>query len=164
MLDITESSITFEAIYSSEYVPNDPSIKEANLLIIPYHNYRPDVEYCFGEYSEEFFRYIKDNASEELCADIAIDDEKYQCTEMHSLLLDIGKFIVCNVVLGFAINLLSSFVYDKIKRMHEKKERVNVRVEIIAQNSDGSSTSLKFDGPASKFESVKDAAERIIEK
>ena len=48
--------------------------------------------------------------------------------------------------------------------MHEERENVNVRVEIIAQDASGESKSIKYDGPASGFDSVKDAVNKILEE
>lgn len=157
------SDLTFESIYESEFVPDDPAIREANLLLVPYHNYHPKVEYCFGEYSEEFLRYVKEHNDGKIKADIAISDEKYQRLEIHSLLLDVGIIIVQNALLTIAFNLLSSYIYDKIKSIHEKKENVNIRVEIVSQSTDGSSRSIKYEGPASGFDTVNDAVNKIIE-
>lgn len=164
MIEIKDSSVTFEKVYESDYAPNDPELRNANVLFIPYHNYRPNVEYCFGENSEEFLCYLREYGAEEIRPDIAISDDKYQSMEMHSLLIDVGIFIATNVVLSIAVNLLSNYVYDRIKAMHEERKNVNVRVEIIAQDASGESRSIKYDGPASEFDSVKDAVNKIIEK
>ena len=163
MIEIKNSDVTFESVYTSDYVPSDLNLKKANLLLIPYRNYRPNIEYCFGEYSEEFFRYVTENAVEGIRPDIAIADDKYQSMEMHSLLLDIGILIATSVALPIAVNLLSSYIYDKIKSMHEKNENVNVRVEIISQDSSGMSKSIKYDGLASDFVAVKDAVNKVLE-
>ena len=157
------SDLTFEALYASEFVPDDPALKEANLLLVPYHNYYPNIEYCFGEYSEEFLRYVKEHNDGTIKADIAISDEKYQPLEIHSLLLDIGIIIVKNAILPITLSLLSNYIYDKIKSFHEKKENVNVRVEIVSQSTDGSSKSIKYVGPASDFDTMNDAINKIME-
>ena len=47
--------------------------------------------------------------------------------------------------------------------MHEKNENVNVRVEIIAQDEKGTSKSIKYDGPASDFDTVKEAVNKVLE-
>lgn len=164
MVEINDSTLTFENVYNSEYAPKDNELKQANLLLLPYHNYREGVEYSFGENAEEFLRYIESHDHAEIKPDIAISDDKYQSMEMHSLLLDVGIFIVQNVALPMAVSLLANYVYDKIKSLHETKENVNVRVEIISENKDGKSKSIKYDGPATQFHEVEDAANKIIEE
>ena len=161
MIEIKNSEITFETIYKSPYAPSDSTIKDANLLLIPYQNIREGIEYCFTEYAEEFLGYINQSGEKAVKADIAITDDKYQVLEMHSLLLDIGKIILVNGVLPIALNLLSNFIYDKIKKLHEEKKNVEVRVEIISQSEDSGSKSIRYVGPASEFESIKESVKEI---
>lgn len=161
MIFENDSNVTFEKVYESPFSPNNSEIKDANMLLLPYKDFREGVEYCFTEYAAEFLHYLKSN-DDGVIADIAICDEKYCVIEMHSLLLDIGIFIATNVVVSAAVNILSNFVYDKIKSLHEKKENVNVRVEIIVQNDNGTSKSIKYDGPASDFDSVRSTVEKML--
>ncbi len=163
MVGEKESNITFEKVYESAFVPSDPEIKKANVLLLPYKNFREGVEYCFTEYATEFFQYLVANTNEEIIADIAIRDEQYYVIEMHALLLDIGMFIASNVVVSAVVNILSNFIYDKIRSLHEKEENVNVRVEIIVQNGNGTSKSIRYDGTASGFEEIKGTVEKIVE-
>lgn len=162
MISIKDSTVTFESVYNSAFAPKDNSLKEANLLLLPYHNIRPNVEYCFSEYSEEFLRLLRIQKREDVIPDIAITDEDFQTIEFHSLLLDMGIIIVSYVVLPFTVNILASFVYDKIKAKHEKKENVTVRVEIITQDSKGNSKAIKYEGLASNFEIVKEAVQSVL--
>ena len=161
MTEINDSELTFEKVYESPYAPNDSTVKDANLLLIPYQNIREGIDYCFTEYAEEFLSYIKQSGEKAVKADIAITDDKYKVLEMHSMLLDIGKLILVSGVLPIALNLLSNYIYDKIKRLHEDKENVNVRVEIISQSDNGVSKSIRYDGPASELETIKDAVKDI---
>lgn len=163
MVEVRDSSLTFASVYESDYAPKDPALKDANMLLIPYCNYRPGIEYCFGEYSEEFLSYVRENENERIKVDIAISDERYQAMEMHSLLLDIGIFLVKDIILPVALGVLSNYVFSKVNSMHEKKENVNVRVEIIAQEPNGRSKAIRYDGPASGFDAVKEAASKVLE-
>lgn len=163
MTEIKDSELTFTKVYESAYAPNDPSIRDANLLLVPYHNIREGIEYCFTEYAEEFLGYINQNGEEAIKADIAISDDKYQVLEMHSLLLDIGKIILVSGVLPITLSLISNFIYDKIKKLHEDKENVEVRVEIIAQSESGASKSIRYDGPASELDSIKESIKDIAD-
>lgn len=161
MLKISDSDISFEAVYNSDYIPNTEEIKNSNLLILPYHNFREGVEYCFSEYASEVLQYIKENGSKDVTADIAISDDKYQAIEMHSVLLALGIFLTTSVVLPITVNILSSYIYDKVKAMHKSQEEVNVRLKLISQSKNGKSKSIEYDGPASKFSDVIDAVKKL---
>lgn len=161
MIEINESNITFESVYNSPYSPQDEEFKQANMLLLPYHNFREGVEYCFSEYAEEILQYVRKNGSEELKTDIAITDEKYQIIEMHSMLLDLGLFIVQNVLIPMAVSILANFIYDKVKSLHKDNKEVNVRVRIISQDTDGKSKEIRYDGSADEFDMVIKAAEKL---
>ena len=161
MTEIKDSELTFEEVYGASYAPNDSAIKDANLLLIPYQNFRDGINYCFTEYAEEFLRYINQSGEKAIKADIAITDDEYRVLEMHSLILDIGIVILTNGVLPVALGLLTNYIYDKIKKLHEDKENVNVRVEIISQSENGVSKSIRYDGPANELETIKDAVRDI---
>lgn len=161
MTEIKDSELTFEKVYKASYAPNDPTIKDANLLLLPYQNFRDGIDYCFTEYAEEFLGYINQSGENTVKADIAITDDKYRVIEMHSVLLDIGKIILVSGVLPVALGLLTNYVYDKLKKLHEDKENVNVRVEFISQSENGVSKSIRYDGPASELETIKDAVKDI---
>lgn len=161
MTEIKDSELTFEKVYESIYAPNDPTIKDANLLLLPYQNFRDGIDYCFTEYAEEFLGYINQSGEKTVKADIAITDDKYQVIEMHSMLLDIGIVILTNAVLPVALGLLTNYVYDKLKKLHEGKENVNVRVEFISQSENGVSKSIRYDGLASELETIKDSVKDI---
>jgi len=164
MIEQHNSKITFSSVYQSEYCPDDQIIKEANLLILPYKNFRDGVDYCFTEYGEEFLRYVKGRNLNEVKADIAITDDKYRVIEMHSLLIDIGIILLKEGIVSVAFGLLTNYVYDKIKTLHAKKEDVNIRFEIISQDASGESKSIRYDGPASEFNDVKETVEKMIEQ
>ena len=151
-LEIRESNVTFENICKSDYAPNDEKFRQANCLIIPYENFRPGVEYCFSEYAQEVLEYSRDNP--DLNMDIAATDDNYKVIELHSLLLQIGIFVATSVVLPVVVNVISEFVCDKIKKLHEKKENVEVRVTFISVSADGASKQISYDGPADKLETV----------
>lgn len=105
------------------------------MLLTPYRNHRPGVEYCFGENTEEFLRYVKvHNNDDEIIPDIAIQDDKYQSMEMHSLIIDIGIMFLKEVLLPAVSSVIATYVYDKIEPLHQKPENVDIRVEIVVQN------------------------------
>lgn len=151
MIKINNTITTFETVYRSEYVPKDDELKEANCLILPYENFREGVDYCFSEYAQEVLQYSKDNPSGDLKLDIAATDENYKVIELHSMLLQIGIFIATSVVIPMAVGLVTNYTYDKIKKLHQAEEDVEVRVTFISVLPDGTSRALSYDGPANQL-------------
>lgn len=158
-IEVRESNVTFETVYKSDYAPKDEKFRQANCLILPYENFRSGVDYCFSEYAQEVLEYSRDNS--DLNMDIAATDDNYKVIELHSLLLQVGIFVASSIVLPVVVNVVSSFVYDKIKKLHEKKEDVEVRVTFISVNADGTSKQISYDGPADKLETAISAIKEL---
>lgn len=162
MIEEKDSLITFQSVYDSTFAPNDTEFKDANLLVLPYQNIRNGVEYCFTEYASDFLSYLRKKPTNGIISDIAITDDNYCVLEMHSILLDIGIILVQSGILPVALNLLSNYIYDKIKSIHEKPENTTVRFEMVAQAENGISKSLKYDGPASELDKVEKMAKELF--
>ena len=157
MVEIQDTNITFKSVYDSPYTPQDEAIKEADCLIIPYENIRPNVEYSYSEYAEELLEYIREK--QEIIIDIAATDDVYEPLEMHSMLLELGKFLVMDTSFSILLNLVSSFIYDKLKQFHTKDAEVHV--EYIVQKTDGSSKSINYTGPASEFDTIRESVQEL---
>lgn len=163
MITIQKSNITFESIYKEEYIPKDDDFKKANCLILPYKNFRSGVDYCFGEYTSEILQYLKENSKGDVLVDVAATDENYREIELHSFRLQIGIFITTSILLPVVINLVSNYVYDKIKRLHRKEGEVAVHVEYISVLPDGSSKLLNYEGPADKLGEITRNIKQLME-
>ena len=163
MITIKKSNITFDSVYKEEYVPKDENFKKANCLILPYKNFRDGVDYCFSEFAREVLEYLKENSDGNILMDIAAADEYYQAIELHSLHLKVGIIITTNVLLPFVVGLVSNYVYDKIKSMHRKESEVEVHVEYISEQPDGSSMSLNYEGPADKLGEITKNLKQLME-
>lgn len=163
MIIIQKSDITFGSVYKEEYVPKDESFKRANCLILPYKNFRDGVDYCFSEYAREVLEYLKENPDGNILMDIAAADEYYQTIELHSLHLKVGIFVTTSILLPVVVNLVSNYVYDKIKSLHRKESEVEVYVEYISELPDGSSISLNYEGPADKLGEITKNLKKLME-
>ena len=150
MVIITESEIRFEDIYKKPYVTSNilDEIKKANALILPNEGFRDKTDPMFPEETSVFFEYLKSHSDESgLLPDICIDDENYKLLELHDAELLLPSLIVTSFILPVVINLISSYLYDKIK---QKREDFNIEIKIIEQDKDVSK-SLEYKGPASDF-------------
>ena len=159
MIRIEDTDITFEGVYNSSYAPKDEDIRKADYLIIPYRNFRDGVDYSYSEYAEDVLTYMKEKG---INIDIAATNEGFQPIEMHSLLLDLGAFLMMDVNLPLFINLTSSYIYDKLKYWHNKD--ADIHVEFISQKKNGSSKSITYSGPAKEFDSVIKSIEKLDSK
>lgn len=168
ILTVKDCSENFDTIYEKEYFPQKlvDEIKEANVLLIPNYVKRENVEgYLFPESTQEFLEYLKDNASDDLRPDIAIDDDDFKKLELHSATITVATFVVTSVALPLMISLLANFLYDKTKEMHREKKDVSAKVNIITtEDLCKKSKMISYEGPVSGIEEALNSAAKDIFK
>ena len=164
-VNVSDTEISFEQIYNKEYIPMEyiEDIKKANILIIPNENFRDEGDILFPETTREFYDYIKENADENIVADIAISDDDFQRIELHSAVITVATIIVKYAVLPIATSMIATFLYDLIKKHHRKPEDTTAKVKIIAEESEKKkSKMITYEGPVSGIKEALDEAAKDI--
>lgn len=164
-VQIIDSDLTFEKIYEKKYIPSEylDEIKKANLLIVPNENFRKKGDVLFPETTKEFFEYIQDHPNDEIVADIAISDDNFQRIELHSAVIEVATIIVNVVVLPVAINMISNYLYDLIKKYHRKPEDTSARLKIISEETKTKKTKIiSYEGPVSEVKETLEIATKEI--
>lgn len=162
IVEINNTDVTFETIYEKEYCPKQylDDIKSANLLIIPIEGYRDEPSVVFPETTKDFYDFIKKNEADGLKSDIVIADSEFKNLELHSMLINLAPVIVNSIFLPLAINLISSFLYDMIKKFRRKKEESSAKVSVIVEETKTKkSKKITYEGPISEF---KDSVEPLV--
>ena len=165
VLKVTDSDVTFEKIYKKEYIPTEylDDIKKANLLIIPNENFRDEGDVLFPETTREFFDFIREFPNDEIIADIAISDEDFKRIELHSAVIEVAPIIVQTIVLPIALNIISSFLYDLVKKYRRKPEDTSAKVQIITEETaTKKSKKITYEGPVSGIKEVLDQAAKDL--
>ena len=164
-VQIIDSDLPFEKIYEKKYIPSEylDEIKKANLLIVPNENFRKKGDVLFPETTREFFEYIQDHPNDEIVADIAISDDNFQRIELHSAVIEVATIIVNVVVLPVAINMISNYLYDLIKKYHRKPEDTSARLKIISEETKTKKTKIiSYEGPVSEVKETLEIATKEI--
>lgn len=121
--------------------------------------FRDEGDVLFPETTREFFDFIKETAGDDVIVDIAVSDEDFQCIELHSAAIEVATIIVESALFSIAINLVSSFLYDLIKKYHRKAEDTSAKVKIITEETDKKKTKMiTYEGPVS---GVKDTLDQV---
>ncbi|WP_303820915.1 hypothetical protein [Ruminococcus flavefaciens] len=165
---ISDTDISFEQIYNKEYIPEEyiDDIKKANLLIIPNESFRDEGDILFPETTREFYDYIRENANDDIVADIAISDDDFQRIELHSAVITVATIIVKNAVLPIVTGMISAFLYDLLKKHHRKSEDTTAKVKIITEETKSKKCkTITYEGPVSGIkEALDEAAKDIFSK
>jgi hypothetical protein len=156
-VETKESDLTFESISTKEYYPKelDDSIIKANVLLVPFENFRSGYNALFPENTKELFDYLKDNENDKLKVEIIANDDTFKEIELHDATILITSFLVTSIIAPFVINLISNFVYDKIKSREKKAKDVQVKMDVYYQKKrNEKSIKITYDGPADKMEEI----------
>ncbi|MBR0596428.1 hypothetical protein [Sinanaerobacter chloroacetimidivorans] len=164
-LDVQDSELTFDAVYSKEYIPTEclGELKKADILLIPEEMFRERRGCFFPECTEEFFTYVKDNKSDNVVVDICVSDEDFQRIELHADLITVATLIVQWVILPTATSLIAAYLYDKIKNRNKSAENTNAEVNIIVEK-DKKSKKISYSGSIENFEMAMKTIDETIFK
>lgn len=65
-------------------------------------------------------------------------------------MIEVAPIIVQMVILPIAVNIISSFLYDLVKKYHRKSEDISAKVQIIAEETaTKKSKKIIYEGPVS---------------
>ena len=117
-------------------------------------------EMCFSlKLQGNFFDFIREFPNDKIIADIAISDEDFKRIELHSAVIEVAPIIVQRIVFPIALNIISSFLYDLVKKYRRKPEDTSAKVQIITEETaTKKSKKITYEGPVSGIKEVLDQA------
>lgn len=164
MLDIQicDSDITFDSIKTKKYYPKeyDTELQSSDLIILP----SDDSEIIFPEITTDFYKFLID--SNLMHSSIAISDDNYRRVEKHCDWIELGVILLNIIVLPVAVNMISSFLYDRIKKLNKKDDEVMVDVQIIVEETKTKkSKKIIYKGPVNGIEeTLEKTSEKVFDE
>lgn len=161
---ITDGLYTFEDIYNKPYTPKEliENIKKAEILFLPYEDFRERNEFLFAEETYKLYSYFlehKQNA--DLNVDICSSDENYYELELHAEVINIPLLIVQWLVLPTVTSMIGSYLFGKMVKF--MKNDMNTKVSITVEK-DGKAKTIHYEGSAKDFESTMKSIDEHIFK
>lgn len=157
------SNLTVEEVnfnledYISDFIRDkelEGSVREANVLLLPYKEFREVRGPLFPEAYSQFYDYLLENLNDskvELC----VEEEDYKEVALHDETINLGLMFLTGIVLPVVSNLISEYIISS----HDNK-KVNVKVSFIEKEGD---KYKKFDYEGdSKY--LKDTIETYLKK
>ena len=143
-----KSSITFETVLSnfSADLELREQLAEASILIIPHEMKYDGRTNIFPVGTVELYRYFLKNSPDNVMINIATKDDEYLELAQHSALIELATTIADEAVASILLGLITNYIYDTIRQ-----EGGRVKSEMVIVNKDGSSTSIKYNGPAKEY-------------
>ena len=122
----------------------------ADIALVPTTMRENEAGLLFPENTYQLFQYLQSNAAGnriEICA----EDEQYRELELHFNEIHLVEIICTLFAAPLVINLLSSYLYDRIKQ--SDKTGLKVKAKLTVRTPEKALT-FKYDGPAQTFQEV----------
>ncbi|QUM89533.1 hypothetical protein HWV03_12345 [Moritella sp. 36] len=152
-MDIEEIFIVEDSEVSLKKLINDAPaelaafLKDKSVVILPSHGH--DDLYYTG--TLDTLDFLNENG---INAEIYATDDDYKELELRGADIWLGTFIIQIIVLPIFVNVVSSYIYDKIKA----KSDDNISLKLMVENKDGKTSAVEFRGKVENLEKAIDAA------
>lgn len=153
MLIVRDCDLTFESVRHAAFYPKQAHLEEANLLCIPESESSDGGGWCFPEHSIRLIDYMRMIEPVGICFDVAVEEEAFREVQRHDALIDLGKFLLKEVIFSAFINMVSSYIYDWVCPTKKDTDKVELKVEVISQ-AGGGSKSIFYQGPVSGLSEI----------
>ena len=144
-----ETQESFSDWLNKPYI--SPSLREklstANLLIVPIDNIDIYKGPVFPSGTEEFFLFLKENATDGMIPEICIEEKDYVELVQHWDLITIGSLVVTCLLAPLAVN----FIHDYLKgKLGPRVTKTHVKFGLTIEK-EGSTTHMNYEGPAEEL-------------
>jgi hypothetical protein len=144
-IDVTETDKGKDYWASRPWLSNDEDVRAADVLIVPWENFREEKPALFPQGTGDFYRELLAGLANHRIA-VAVDQAKYEELALHADELRLPTLFITLVALPFVINLLSA----KIDRLLSDPSPVSlVEMQVIVEGQQGPCLSIKYKGPPS---------------
>ncbi|MDO0823321.1 hypothetical protein [Desulfosporosinus nitroreducens] len=128
--------------YLEKHIRNDELAKEirnADIVLIPYNNFREINGPIFSEETVRFYAYLTDNLGGRT-VEICVEEEDYKEIALHDETFNLGIMFLNGMLLPVLVNIISEY----IKSLRGEK-RANVKVTVV-QREENSYREFKYEG------------------
>ena len=127
-------------------------LRDVEILILP----SSEEKNAFYSGTLEILDYLHEN-SDSTKVEIFSTDDEYRELGLHSADFWIGTFWVSSVVVPLLVNLISNYIYDKLKA----KDDDHVSLKVIVEGKKGKSKAISFDGNVENLNKALDAVSEL---
>jgi hypothetical protein len=153
VVELGEAELTRIAIEQSKWIDAElaKSIQQAGIIIVPWERFRGVEAPLFPVGTSELFHSLIETVPSGVGVELAATDEHYSEVALHADLVVLPTLLVSAVVVPVVVNLISEWLK---KRLLERAKEADVKFEMIVEESDGRTKSLRYEGPVNSFESL----------
>lgn len=153
MFEITEGKKTLETYLNKGVFSEETKerVSNAEIVLLPNFNFRDKVDRAFQPDTISFYKYSMANKNNDINIELFENKGEEKVLALHSFDIWIPTIlIVSDVLFPIAINLVSNFVYERMKG--RPNDEPTVHFNLIVENKEkGISKNLSYKGPMDGF-------------
>jgi hypothetical protein len=156
VVEVRDSTVSRNYLIGRPWV--DATLKDAlsvaDVVFVPWETFRDIEQPVFPTGTIELFQSLQDSDVASLTTEIAVPDELYSEVALHADIIFLPTLLVGSVVVPVAVNLISEWLK---KRLLERATDADVKFEMIVEEPNGATKSVRYEGPVAAFESLVNA-------
>ena len=152
-VEIEDASISRSQLQGKTWVDDAlrESLGKANVVIIPWENFRELDTPVFPDGTADFFQDMRDSAKPKLLPEIAVIDEQYSEVALHADLVITPTLFVTS----FIAPVVTKFVADWLaRRLLERAKHSDVKCQMYIEHENGTTRLISYEGPVNSFDSL----------
>lgn len=160
MLEILDSKNTLEKYMHMDVFSEETKVrvKDADIILLPDLDIKEGVDRAFQPDIVSFYKYTVANNESGIKIELFENKGEEKILALHSFDIWIPTVAILNVILlPIVLNLVSSYVYDRMKGRPKDEPTVHFRL-IVENQETGKSKQLFYKGP---MEGFKEGFEKI---
>jgi hypothetical protein len=160
MLEIHSGKKTFDTYINMDIFSEETKarVRDAEIILLPNFNIKEGVDRAFQPDTVSFYKYSIVNKNNDYNIELFENKGEEKILALHSFDIWIPTILIVSEVLyPIAINLVSSFVYERMKG--RPNDEPTVHFNLIIENKDkGTSKNLSYKG---SIEGFKESFEKV---
>lgn len=147
---ISDASVSFNDVYQNPNLSPEllEKIKAADILLLPYADFRGYKNCLFPEQTYQFFSHLtKEAEKQNLSVDIGVSDEDYKEIELHADVVNIADVLIQWVLFPVVTGMISAYLYDLVR---QRKKKMNANIKITVEK-DGKAKTVNYEGDIENF-------------
>lgn len=147
---VEESSVTLKNLINDASTNVASTLNEISVVILPSHGY-DDLFYSGTLDTLDFLN------EKGIKTDVYASDDEYKELSLHGADIWLGSFLISSVVVPIFCNVISSYIYDKLKA----KKDDNIALKFMVENKEGKTTAVEFNGKVEHLSKAIDAVKGL---
>lgn len=160
---ISDASVSFNEVYQNSNLFPEllEKIKAADILLLPYADFRGYQNCLFPEQTYQFYTHLmKEAKKQSLTVDLAVSDEDYKEIELHADVVNIADVLIQWVLFPVVTGMISTYLYDLVR---QRKKKMNANIKISVEKN-GKAKTIHFEGDIENFERAMKSIDETIFK